>query len=116
MCVAVKELQSGLRMDYKKSCNYHQMWHAKDFVRDWYLGGQRKSFHLIPALLERIQEVDPGVVVEWSTQGDTRVFNRAFVYPLATCDALKYCQLVLCLNVSYKKHKIPHAIVHGNCS
>lgn len=103
--VSIRKLQSGLRMDYKKSYNYHKMWQAKDLVRDWYLGGRKKSFHLIPILLERIQEVDPGAVVDWSTQGDTRVFNRAFICPLATCDALKYCQPIICLDACHTKNR-----------
>lgn len=37
---------------------------AKDLVRDWYLGGHHQSFHLIPTLLDRIKEVDPGAVVD----------------------------------------------------
>lgn len=44
---------------------------------------QRESFYLIPSLLDRMQEVDLNVVVDWSTQGDTEVFNRAFVCPSA---------------------------------
>lgn len=37
--VPVKELQHGLRMDYRRTSNYHQMWRAKDKVQDWYNGG-----------------------------------------------------------------------------
>lgn len=93
-------------MDYKKSTNYHQMWQAKDLVRDWYLGGQKKIFHLIPTLLERMHKVDPGAMVDWSTQGDTRVFNGGFVSPSTMRDALNYCQLVLCLDACHTKNKI----------
>lgn len=63
----MKELVNGLKMDYKKSTNYHHMWRARDLVRDWYLGGQCKSFHMILALLDCVAVVDPNVVVEWST-------------------------------------------------
>lgn len=49
--VPMKELVDGLKMDYKKTTNYHQMWHAHDLVCDWFLGGQRKSFHAIPSFV-----------------------------------------------------------------
>lgn len=101
----MKEVQSGLCMDYKKSTNYYQMWRAKDLVRDWYLGRQRRSFHLIPSLLDRIKEVDLDAVVDWSTQGDTKVFNRAFVCPSAMRNAMKYCQLVVCLDACHTKNR-----------
>lgn len=35
----VKELVNRLKMDYKKTTNYHHMWRAHDLVRDWYPGG-----------------------------------------------------------------------------
>lgn len=63
-----KELINGLKMGYKKTTNYHTIWRACDMVRDWYLEGQRKSFHMIPALMERIAEVDPDAIVDWFTQ------------------------------------------------
>lgn len=84
----VKELVNGLKMDYKQTTNYHQMWRAQDLVRDWYLGGQRKSFHMISALLERIKEVDLDAIVDWSNHEDSNVFKRAFICPSATRSAL----------------------------
>lgn len=88
--VPVKELVNGLKMDYKKSTNYHQMWRACDLVRDWYLGGQQKSFHMIPALLNRVKEVDHDCIVDWSTHEDNKIFQQAFICPNATRSALRH--------------------------
>lgn len=52
--VPTKELINDLKMDYKKTTNYQQMWLARDLARDWYLGGQRKSIYMIPKLMARI--------------------------------------------------------------
>lgn len=61
--VPVRELVTGFKSDYKLNTKYHQMWRAKDIVKDLYLGGQQKSYHMIPALMSQIQEFDPGSVV-----------------------------------------------------
>lgn len=102
--VLVKELQAELRMDYKRTTNYHQMWSAKDHIRDWYMGGQRFNFHLIPPLLKRIKEVDPQVVVDWDTSEGTIVFHRAFLRPSTTRKALQYCQPVVALDACHTKN------------
>lgn len=102
--VPIREMLDGLRMDYKRSTNYQKMWHAKDLVRDWYLGGQCFSFHLIPSLLERIQEVDPDAITDWCSYEGTTVFQRAFICPSANRDALKYCQPVVCLDAAHTKN------------
>ncbi|CAM6111134.1 unnamed protein product [Calypogeia fissa] len=75
-------------MDYKKTTNYFQTWRAKDTVTDWYLGGQRASFHKIPALLARLKQVDPDSVVDWAIEDHSNVFKRAFVCPSATRNML----------------------------
>lgn len=82
---------NGLKQDYKRTTNYHQMWRARDRVHDWYLGGQRESFHMIPSLLEKLKEVDLGCVVHWNMMEDSQTFERAFICPSMTRDALKYC-------------------------
>lgn len=104
MKVHVKELVHGLMMDYKKGTNYHQMWRARDLVRDWYLGGQRASFHQIPSLLDRLKEVDPDCVVNWSNQDETCIFNRAFICPSATRAALQHSQPFVCLDACHTKN------------
>lgn len=103
--VAVKELQEGFQMDYKKVTSYRQMHRGREHVKDWYLGGQRASFHKIPALLEKLKEVDPNCVTDWSTMDDGRTFKRAFVCPSATRNALQYCQPVLCLDACHTKNR-----------
>lgn len=102
--VPVKELINGLKMDYKKTTNYQQMWHARDLVRDWYLGGHRKSFHMIPSLMARIQEVDPSAIVDSSNQDGTQNFNKAFICPFVTRSALNYSQPLVCLYVCHTKN------------
>lgn len=101
----VKELINGLKMDYKKSTNYQQMFKARELVRDWYLGDQHESFHKIPTLLDRIKEVDTECVVDWAAGDETRVFKRAFICPSATRDALRYTQSVICLDACHTKNK-----------
>lgn len=68
-------------MEYMKTSTYLKMWRAQDKVRDWYLGGQQESFHKIPVLMERLQEVDPRAVVDWDTLHVDRTFKKAFVFP-----------------------------------
>lgn len=93
--VLVKKMQDGLQIDYKRMTKYHQMWRAKDHICDWYLGGQCHSFHLIPPLLERIQEVDPGAIIDWDTWEGTTVFNRDFICHSATRKALSHWQTLV---------------------
>lgn len=101
----MKELINGFKMDYKKSTNYHQMWRARDLVRDWYLGGQRKSFHIIPSLMDRIKEGDPDSVLDWSNHEDSRIFNRAFICPNATRSALRFNQPLVCVDACHTKNR-----------
>lgn len=103
--VPVKELQAGLRMDYKRTTSYHQMWRAKDHIHDWYMGGQRFNFHLIPPLLKRIKEVDLDAIVDWDTWEGTTVFHRAFLCPSATRKAIQYCQPVVTLDACHTKNR-----------
>lgn len=106
--VPVEELVNGLKMDYKKTTNYHKIWRVCNLVRDWYLGGQRKSFHMIPTLLEQVSNVDLDAIVDLSTHKDSRVFKRAFICPGAMHKALQYCQPFVCLNACHmKNHKYP---------
>lgn len=101
----MKELLDGLRMDYKRTTNYHQMWRAKDHARDWYLGGQWLSFHLIPPLLAQNKEVDPHALVDWDTSEWTTIFHRAFLCLSANCKCLKFCQPLLCLDTCHTKNR-----------
>lgn len=70
--VLVWKMQNDLQMDYKRTINYlvQQMWCAKDLVREQYLGGLCLSFHLIPTLLERIEEVNPNSNTNWYKGGN----------------------------------------------
>ncbi|CAM6105441.1 unnamed protein product [Calypogeia fissa] len=107
---------NGFRMDYKKSSIYHQMWRGVDHVRDWYLGGQRLSFHRIPALLERISQVDPNAIVDWSSIGEGNTFKRAFICPSATRSALRFCQPMVSLDACHtKKKKFPTQLFLATC-
>lgn len=92
-------------MDYRKTMRYHQMFREKDHIRDWYLGGQRFSFHLIPPLLKRIVEVDPEAVVDWDTWEGTTIFHRAFIYPSATHLALQFYQPLIALDAYHTKNR-----------
>lgn len=81
------------------------MWRCRDIVQDWYLGGQRKSFHMILALLDRMKFVDLGCIVDWSTHEDNKIFQRTFVCPSATKKSLHHCQLVIFVDVYHTKNK-----------
>lgn len=60
---------------------------------------------MIPPFLDRIKEVDPKAVVDWSSEEGSHVFSRAFICPFATMDALKHCQSVICLDAYHTKNK-----------
>lgn len=92
-------------MDYHKSTVYEQAWRAKDRVKDWYLGGQRSTYHQIPALMSRISATDPACIVDWSTEPHSKVFRRAFVCPSATRSMLQYCQPMVCLDACHTKNR-----------
>lgn len=112
----MKEMLNGFRMDYKINSTYHQMWRAVDHVRDWYLGGQRQSYHRIPALLERIVEVDPQAVVDWSAVGPGNTFQRAFICPSATRQCLQFCQQMVALDACHTKNrKYPTQLFLATC-
>ncbi|CAM6095313.1 unnamed protein product [Calypogeia fissa] len=96
---------NGFRMDYKKNSTYHQMWRGVDHVRDWYLGGQRESFHRILSLLERISQVDPDAVIDWSYVGSKNTFKRAFICPSATRNILHFTQPLVCLDACHTKNR-----------
>lgn len=55
--VPLKELLIGFQQNYKENSTYHQIWRAKDYVRDLYLGGQEGSFEKIPALITKVKEI-----------------------------------------------------------
>lgn len=74
-------------------------------MRDWYLGGQRLSFHLIPPLLARIKEVDPHAIVDWDTWDSTMIFHKEFLCLSATRKALEFCQHVLALDACHTKNQ-----------
>lgn len=111
MAVLVKELVNGLKMDYKKSTNYHRMWKAQDLVWDWFQEGHRQSFHLLPSLLSRISEVDPNSVVDWSNHEDTNVFKWVFVCPSTIWSALHYVQTIVCLDICHTKNIIGNSFI-----
>lgn len=71
----VEWVSHGLREEYELPPNVEGEGSSPRLVPR----GQRRSFHLIPALLEKIMDVDRGAMVDWSTQANTRVFNRAFI-------------------------------------
>ena len=90
--VPIKEMLHGMKTDYKLNANYHQMYRARERVKDLYLGSQRQSFHMIPFLLHRIKHEDIDSVTDWSTRGNSNIFERAFICPSATRKALFYLQ------------------------
>ncbi|CAM6121408.1 unnamed protein product [Calypogeia fissa] len=103
-------------MDYKKSSTYHQMWRAVDHIRDWYLGGQRNSFHHIPTLLDLIQKVDPEAVVDWSAMAPNNTFKRAFVCPSTCRHALFHTQPLVCFDACHTKNqKFPTQVFLATC-
>lgn len=67
--------------------------------------GHRSPFQMIPALIERIREADPGCVAHWSTMDDSTIFCRAFICPSATRNALDYTQPVVNLDACHTKNK-----------
>lgn len=65
--------------------------------------------------------LDPGCVVDRNAMEDSRIFERAFICPSATRDALKYYQPMICLDACHtKNHKYPTqlslATVHNSNS
>jgi hypothetical protein len=103
--VPVKEVLLGFQQDYKRNANYKQVWRAKDHIRDWYLGGQKKSFYMMPALLETIQAVDDRAFVTWNSEDAENTFMRAFICPGATRDILSCLQPLVCLDACHSKNR-----------
>lgn len=60
---------------------------------------------MIPLLMERLKEVDPDFIVDWSNHEDTNVFQQAFVCSSATQFALRHNQLVVCLDACHTKNR-----------
>lgn len=112
----MKEMLNGFRMVYKKNSNSHQMWRVVDHIRDWYLGGERQSFHRIPSLLDRIVEVDPKAVVDWSSVGLGNTFQRALIclplgYPLMP----SFLSTTSCLRcLPHQKEEVPDSAFPGD--
>jgi hypothetical protein len=95
----------GLKTDYKLNANYHQMYRAQERVKDLYLGGQRKNFHMIPSLLDRIKYKDIDSITGWSTRENSSIFEREFICPLATRKALSYLQPQVSLDACHTKNR-----------
>lgn len=78
--------------------NYYQIWWAKDSVFDWYLGTQWFNFHLIPPLLDNIQEVDPNAMVDLSLWEGSILLHRTFICLGGTKNAPQCCEPFVCLD------------------
>lgn len=59
----VKELVSKYKADYKLNTSYQQMWLAKYMMKNLCLVVLEKSFHMILALMSKIQEENLSSVV-----------------------------------------------------
>ncbi|KAL3686239.1 hypothetical protein R1sor_004261 [Riccia sorocarpa] len=59
----------------------------------------------IPALCERIQDADPGGLIDWDTFENSCTFRRAFICPSATRGILRYCEKVVALDACFTKNK-----------
>lgn len=103
--VPVNEMINGLQMDYKISTSYHQMFRARELVKDWHLGKQRKSFQQVPALCERLKKTDPECIVNCSAIVDSKTFKRTFICPSTSRHALKHCQPVVSVYARHTKNK-----------
>lgn len=63
---------------------------------------------MIPALFDKIKEVDPDFEVDWGTHEGNKVFQRAFICPSGTRHTLKYSHLMISLDTCHtKNNKFP---------
>lgn len=95
---------SGFKSNYKLNTKYHQMWRAKDIMKDLYLGVQQKPYHMIPTLMSKFQKEDAGSVVNWSTNPNCTIFQHAFICPSTTRSAMNYCQPQVSLDTCHTKN------------
>ncbi|KAL3675102.1 hypothetical protein R1sor_025050 [Riccia sorocarpa] len=77
----------------------------RDICQDMIAGCQMEFFAQIHALCERIQDADPGGLIDWDTFENSYTFMRAFICPSATRGILRYCQKVVALDACFTKNK-----------
>lgn len=87
--ISVRKFVSELKIDYKLNTRYQLMWRAKNMMKDLYLEVHEKSFRMILALLSKIHLEDSGIVVKWSTNSISTIFQCAFIWFLAIRSAMK---------------------------
>lgn len=59
---------------------------------------------MIPLLLDRLKEVDLGCMVDCTCMEESHTFERAFICPSMTRNALKYYHPVVCLDAYHTKN------------
>ncbi|KAL3699915.1 hypothetical protein R1sor_017937 [Riccia sorocarpa] len=107
--IVIDDLLKELRTTYNRNSSYFQMWRCRELVRDKLRGSVESSFHYIPSFCRKVQQLDPGCVVEWSTWDDaTQLFRQAFISPSASRNVLSFTQKVIALDACHtKNHKYP---------
>lgn len=76
--------------------------------KDVHLEVQQNSFHIIPALMSKIQEEDLCDAINWSTYFKSTIFQHAFTCLSAIYSGMQYCQPKVSLDACHTQNFHDH--------